>query len=302
MSLLSYIIWSPTPNIIPGLEIPRWYGLLFAMGFIVSQQIMYYIYRKEGKSERQIDVLTIHMILGVVLGARLGHCLFYDPVRYLSNPLLILKIWEGGLASHGGALGILVAVYIFVNYEIKVSYLPIIKGFISLPKSIKSKRKKREGQSFLWVVDRLVIVVAITGAMIRTGNFVNSEIIGKPTGTDFGVVFSRSFEEVLLADPAIDHVAFEKASDRQILENGAVPIDAVIYYKRDNKLTAQSVARSLNSKLSSLRKSTRISEHILIPPGSAQNVVNVQVNDLRHVATAGLYGISRHPAQLYEAI
>ena len=69
MSLFAYMIWSPAPNIIPGYEIPRWYGLLFAMGFIVSQQIMYFLYRKDGRPEKDIDVLTVHMILGTILGA-----------------------------------------------------------------------------------------------------------------------------------------------------------------------------------------------------------------------------------------
>lgn len=302
MSLLSYIIWSPTPNIIPGYEIPRWYGLLFALGFIVSQQIMYYLYRKDGRPEKDIDMLTVHMILGTVLGARLGHCLFYDPIHYLSNPLLILKIWEGGLASHGGAIGILIAVYVFVRYEIKMTFIPLIPGIIGIPKSFNSKKKKREGQSFLWVVDRLVIVVAITGAMIRTGNFVNSEIIGKPTYSDSGVVFSRAFEELLLRDKDVDYVEFDKSPARDSYQNGEVPINLIVHYKRSVDLGELEIKNKLLLKLNKLKDFSSVSEHILIPANISQIPANVYKEDLHFVANVGIFGVARHPAQLYEAI
>ena len=101
--MLSYIVWSPKPYIVDlGFTELRWYGLLFALGFIISQQIMFHIFKKEGKKERQVEVLTLYMVVATIIGARLGHVLFYEPARYLSNPLDILKVWEGGLASHGG--------------------------------------------------------------------------------------------------------------------------------------------------------------------------------------------------------
>lgn len=302
MSLFAYMIWSPAPNIIPGYEIPRWYGLLFAMGFIVSQQIMYYLYRKDARPEKDIDILTVHMILGTILGARLGHCLFYDPLHYLSNPLLILKVWEGGLASHGGALGILAAVYVFVNYDIKVKFIPIIPGLIGIPKSFKSKKKKREGQSFLWVVDRLVIVVAITGAMIRTGNFINSEIIGKPTNSESGVVFSRSLEEVILKNPDVDYVEFEMSVNREAYQNGEVPINLIVHYQRDSKFNEVELKNKLLTQLKQVRGYSSVAEHILIPGDIMQIPINVYKEDVHFVANVGIYGIARHPAQLYEAL
>ena len=184
MHFLSYIIWSANPEVIPSIEWikVRWYGVLFALGFIISQQIMYRIYKKEGKSTRDVDSLTLFMIVATVIGARLGHVLFYEPMKYLRDPISILKTWEGGLASHGAAIGILTGIYLYVNYLIDIN--PFKGRFVW-------KKRKRPGQSFLWVVDRIVICVAITGALIRFGNFMNSEIIGIPTHSDKGVLFAR---------------------------------------------------------------------------------------------------------------
>ncbi len=115
--ILNYLLWSPDPDIftIPlsyvGLDDRpvRWYGLLFAGGFILSQQVLFRIFKTEGRPEKDVEKLTVYMVVATILGARLGHCLFYNPSYYLSNPIEIIKIWEGGLASHGGAIGILIA-------------------------------------------------------------------------------------------------------------------------------------------------------------------------------------------------
>lgn len=165
--LLSFITWDIDPDVfvIPYLNHPvRWYGLSWALGFIISQQIMYYIYRKEGRPEKEIDDLTIYLVVAVILGARLGHVLFYDPAHYLQHPWMILAVWEGGLASHGGGIGMLVASYLFAR-KTKVPYL--------------------------WLTDRLVIVSAITGALIRLGNLMNSEMVGTPTDVPWAFIFTR---------------------------------------------------------------------------------------------------------------
>ena len=170
-SFLSYIVWDASPSVIEGFDRLRWYSLLFALGFIISQQIMVYFFKKENKDAQLVDKLTIYMVLATIIGARLGHVLFYEPQKYLSNPLDILKIWEGGLASHGAAIAILLALWIYA--------------------------KNTPGQSYLWVVDRIVIVTAMTGALIRIGNLMNSEIGGKDTGSDVGIVYARDAEEIL---------------------------------------------------------------------------------------------------------
>lgn len=164
------MIWDISPEIFSlGPISIRWYGLLFASSFIIGFYIMLGIYRKENRSEDDLNDLIWYMILGTVLGARLGHCLFYNPVYYLSNPIKILMVWQGGLASHGAAIGILISVFLY--------------------------SKKKKNQPFLWVMDRVVITVALAGAMIRLGNFFNSEIIGKATDLPWGVVFKRAYVE-----------------------------------------------------------------------------------------------------------
>jgi prolipoprotein diacylglyceryl transferase len=165
LSFLQYITWDVSPEIIDTEYFSiRWYGLLFALGFLIGQQILIYIFKQEGKPERDVETLTVFMVLSTIIGARLGHCLFYEPEYYLANPIKILKIWEGGLASHGATIGILFALWLYA--------------------------RKKKDQSYLWVVDRIVITVALAGGLIRLGNLMNSEIIGKPTDVPWAFVFT----------------------------------------------------------------------------------------------------------------
>ena len=165
ISLLSYITWDVNPDmfVIPGLNHPvRWYGVLWAVGLILSQVMMSYIYKREGRTEGEVDTMTLYLIFGTLLGARLGHVLFYDPVYYLQHPLSILAVWEGGLASHGGGLGILISAYLF---------------------------SRKTNVSYLWILDRLSIVAALTGCFIRLGNLMNSEMVGIPTNVPWAFIF-----------------------------------------------------------------------------------------------------------------
>jgi phosphatidylglycerol---prolipoprotein diacylglyceryl transferase len=172
MNILNYITWNVDPEIfsIGPLSI-RWYGLLFALAFILGQRILTKIYVAEGRTEGDVDVITLYMIVGTVIGARLGHTLFYAPDYYLSNPIEILKIWEGGLASHGATIGILFALWLF------------------------SRKQKFD---YMWVLDRIVIVVALGGALIRLGNLMNSEIIGRASDVPWAFIFERLKENPAL--------------------------------------------------------------------------------------------------------
>jgi phosphatidylglycerol---prolipoprotein diacylglyceryl transferase len=176
--ILNYITWNPSPEIftIPGIDWPvRWYGLMWALAFIASHFFMNRVFKAEGRTEKELDTLTLYIILGTVIGARLGHCLFYGPwfdeynmhgqlvaEGYLSHPLNMLKVYEGGLASHGGAIGIITAMILYC-------------------------RKMKE--SWLWLFDRLVIVVPLAGMCIRIGNLLNSEIIGRVTNVPWAFIF-----------------------------------------------------------------------------------------------------------------
>lgn len=191
---MDYIVWNPNPELFTlGPVTVRWYGLLFASGFLIGQSIVLNMFRKEGKPEQDVETLTLYMILSTIIGARLGHCLFYDPVYYLSNPLKILAVWEGGLASHGATIGILTGIYLYTHYSIKTK---LLLGFI--PVSFSSVKRDRPGQSYLWVLDRLVVVIALGGAFIRFGNLMNSEIVGKPTDVPWAFIFER------LSDPNLN--------------------------------------------------------------------------------------------------
>ena len=114
--LLSYIIWNVDPDIfvIPYLDHPvRWYGLSWALAFLLGQQVMYFIYKRDGRTVQEVDTLTIYVIIASVVGARLGHVLFYDPIEFLNDPIRIFAVWEGGLASHGAGIGLFIALYFF---------------------------------------------------------------------------------------------------------------------------------------------------------------------------------------------
>ena len=165
MLILSYITWDITPELLNiGPFSVRWYGLLFAVAFIAGFKIMQWIYKRENRPVSDVEQLVIYVIFGTVIGARLGHCLFYNPDYYLANPLEILMVWKGGLASHGTAVGIPIAIYLYT-------------------------RKKK--MSFLWQMDRVVIVTALGGSFIRLGNLFNSEIIGKPADVPWAFIFTR---------------------------------------------------------------------------------------------------------------
>lgn len=164
--IISSIFWNVSPEIMKlGPFSLRWYGLLFASGFVLGYLILTKIYKLEKKPLADLEQLSIYVILGTVIGARLGHCLFYDPVYYLSHPIEIIKVWEGGLASHGAAIGILISIYLIT--------------------------KKQKDKTMLWILDRLVIVVALGGSLIRLGNLFNSEIIGRPADVPWAFIFAR---------------------------------------------------------------------------------------------------------------
>ncbi|MFM8330480.1 MAG: prolipoprotein diacylglyceryl transferase [Candidatus Methylumidiphilus sp.] len=143
----------------------RWYGLFFASTFLYGILIFRQMFRWEGKPPDDAYDLTLFVIAGTVLGARLGHVLFYNPGYYFSHPFKILAVWEGGLASHGAVVGILISVWLYSRQAV--------------------------GQSFLYVCDHIGLAVPFSGFLIRVGNFFNSEILGTPTEVPWAVVFAR---------------------------------------------------------------------------------------------------------------
>ena len=175
--MVAFIVWDVKPQIADlGFIELRWYSLLFLFGFIIGYYILGKIFKKEGLPIELLDKLTFYVVISTIIGARLGHCLFYEPEIYLRYPLRMILPFEGtpgkdfhftgyqGLASHGGAVGLLIGLYLYAR-----------------------KFKK----SYLWILDRIAIVTAQAGALIRLGNFFNSEIVGTSTNLPWGVKFVK---------------------------------------------------------------------------------------------------------------
>ena len=179
MTLPAFITWDFDPVIFTvfGHSVVL-YGLLFALGLIIlGPWIAKKMWDHEKLDPKWYESLAIYVFVGTIVGARLGHVLFYDPAYYLAHPAKIFFTWEGGLASHGGTIGIILACWIY---------------------SRKVSRK-----SILWVLDRLAVPTGLVAAMIRIGNLTNSEVFGRPTTLPWGFRFVRS-EEYRQLVPAMD--------------------------------------------------------------------------------------------------
>lgn len=161
--LFIYVIPSPLLHKIGPIRV-RYYGMMWALAFIVGYYLGTKMYRDAGKPQEELESLLTYIIIATVIGARLGQILFYEPRFYFSHPIQMLEIWNGGLASHGAAIGMIVAIWLYCR---KYNY------------------------HFLWVTDRVVIPVAIGGSFVRIGNFFNSEIIGHVAHVPWAVIFER---------------------------------------------------------------------------------------------------------------
>lgn len=177
--MLLSIHWDVDPEIFKiGPIAVRWYGLLFALGFLLGYQLVERMFKKEGIPLEWLEKLFMYTLIATVIGARLGHVFFYGWEFYSQHPSEIFKIWHGGLASHGATIGILAALYFY--------------------------SKKVSKKSILWVLDRVAIPVALAGFFIRTGNLMNSEIIGIQTNVAWGFEFVRAsiYEPLAARHPA----------------------------------------------------------------------------------------------------
>ena len=177
MSAFLSIVWNVDPIMFSlGPVSLRWYSVLFVSGFIIGYYIMKGLCRREKVDENMMDPFLYTMLIATIIGARLGHCLFYQPDYYLGSWQGFWEMfmpWKGGLASHGGAIGLLLACWWFSKHYGKKYHI-----------------------DFLWIMDRLCLVVCFAGACIRLGNLFNSEIYGNPTDLPWGIIFQRNGETV----------------------------------------------------------------------------------------------------------
>lgn len=178
------IDWTMTPEIFTGLKTPNLYGILFVTGLVIGYFVVKQMFKKEGIKDDVLDKLVMYMVIGTIVGARLGHVLFYGPYYdevidgrlvegYFSHPLDIFKVWQGGLASHGAAIAILIGLYTFSKYTVK--------------------------KPFLWILDRISAPTAMGAVFIRLGNLVNHEIVGHPTDVPWAFKFHNYWNSSIKA-------------------------------------------------------------------------------------------------------
>lgn len=173
-----FVTWSVNPELFHlGPFVIRWYGLMFVIGFYLGYKIMERIFRHEGVPEKWLGVLLVYVVVATIVGARLGHCFFYEWDYFSKHPVEILYTWHGGLASHGGTIGIMIAVILFSIFTAK--------------------------RNPFWTFDRLVIPIALVGALIRTGNLLNHEIYGHPTDLPWGFRFVLNLNDWMAGAPPV---------------------------------------------------------------------------------------------------
>lgn len=163
MNILSVVWnWNPTLVMLGDIDI-RWYGLMWAVAILAAERVCHFTFKHEGLPPRTVESGFMWIVLGTFIGARVGHCLFYEPEVYIPEPWrIITDIRDGGMASHGATIGIILGIFFFVRRN----YLP-----------------------FIWGLDRIAIVAPLSGAIIRLGNLFNSEIVGYPTDSPLGFKF-----------------------------------------------------------------------------------------------------------------
>ncbi len=250
----------------------RFYQIFFALGFVTGYRLMLGFFKKEGVPQEWLDHLLTYMVIATIIGARLGHVFFYQWDYYKDHLDEILKVWEGGLASHGAAVAIVVAL---ILYSRKIS--------------------KR---SALWILDRVVITVALAGCFIRMGNWFNSEIYGKPGNSAIEAVFLDLPREDLFRywPESIERVEFESLGQRTEFQDLQMPRYTlnITYAPGVDKTTA---ALEFAEQARYLTKRAEEDVQLVIPEES--ELVFKDGNPLS--ATIEVLGIPRHPTQLIEA-
>ncbi len=273
MNQFLYISWNVDPNLYEGFVTLRYYSLLFGISFFLGYYLIKKMFSHEKCPEEWLDKILIYTVIATVIGARLGHVLFYDPGHYLSNPIEILKIWEGGLASHGAAIAIIIALWIY--------------------------SKKVSKKSVLWSLDKVVVTVAIAACLIRVGNLMNSEIIGTKSSSESAFFFQYNAERSIAGyfSPyglTNDDIDIKPISDAKMLDGFNYPLAALsISFPNEIKLS-KAISQSFYNEYDSNYLESE--EHFFTLPSNESNPV---IKD--NVFTTTIAIIPRIPTQLIEA-
>ena len=292
MILLNFYLWSfvwhPDPFLFENDFFSlRWYSSLFVLGFIVGRYIVVRSYRLENGYDLTVDMQMLYMVAGTLIGSRMGHVIFYEPEILKTNFFKLFYFWESGLASHGAAIGILLGMAIY-SYQIKIS------GF-----SIKFIDRRRRNYNYYQVMDRMVIAIALGCAFIRIGNFFNSEIIGKPTESNYGVVFTQPIEKKIKSQlPFVRNVNFTTSGKnyelgKPILQTSIVFENNLYMEDRIRKSVEKRLKYILPNKISSYT-------NVINPYQGSLNYSFHRTEDQFELRFKSV-GVNRHPAQIYEA-
>ncbi|HAB35252.1 MAG TPA: hypothetical protein DCE58_01485, partial [Cryomorphaceae bacterium] len=273
--MLLTLTWAAERGLELGPLFLRYYQVLFFAGFLLGFYLMRRYFEKEGVDQEVLDNLLIYTVVATIIGARLGHVFFYDWSYYKQHVAEIFMPWKGGLASHGAAIVIPLTLYYF-----------------------SQKFKKDLGHSFLWLMDRVVITVALAGALIRLGNFTNSEIYGEPANHTLETVYVRpvmDYMEQYFSDQVTD---LEFISTGEVLVTDSLELpqyDLIITPAENVEIGAlQSMLEVHLIPLFNLQK--KDNRHLYIPDDS---YVQPMDGGAYHVT---VYGIPRLPSQLFESL
>jgi len=297
--IANFVIWNCKPQIIDfeSFQI-RYYSLLFVMAFISGYIILGKMFRKEGLSPNLLDRLTIYVVISTIIGARLGHCLFYEFDYYIHHPLEMILPWRGkigvdfeftgyqGLASHGAAIGIFIGLYLF------------------------SKKSKRP---FFWTLDKVAIMVALSGMFIRTGNLMNSEVYGNPTNKNSGFVYVRDFTNFLMRieDDRIKHIKYSKnlkgtvkeykfsENRKEEVEIKVVPVNLDIEFSGKVK-SEEYVKNFAEYKLRDAMIKIKYQNNV-VQPDIDNLEYKIERKKRKYHLEATVFGVRRYPTQIYEA-
>lgn len=250
----------------------RYYSLLFAGGFVLGYFIMKRIFAKEGIHQDKLDSLVTYVVVATVVGARLGHVFFYQWDYYSQHPVEIFKVWEGGLASHGAAIAIILAIIIYCR---KVLKKPV-----------------------LWMLDRLVITIALAGCLIRLGNYMNSEIYGEVANSELQTVFTNPVRERILANYGeyIQSIEFERSDDERVEADIIYPVYKVSMQVNSNLTEGQALNLLSNRVEPMLKAQDKEDQNLFIDASTMQFEAGNP-----SLATVEAIGVPRRPTQLYEA-
>jgi prolipoprotein diacylglyceryltransferase len=261
---------------------------LFILGFVIGRFLVVGAYKREKRYDTTVDLQMLYMVFGILIGSRLGHVIFYEPEILSRGIQEIFFFWKGGLASHGAAIGILSGIALY-SFKIEINSFKI--NFID---------RLRRGYNYLQVMDRMIIAVAIGCALIRLGNFVNSETIGLQTHSNYGLLFVNPTEERIIQQlPFVKKVSFYETGD--FYKVGQPLLNTKIFFDNE-EYKEDRIKESVKKTLITLHPEKVYANSSIINPFKGQVKYKFKRNNSDFYMEYETVGVYRHPAQLYESL